>query len=114
MAPANGWTRAGCRSTASGRESSKDTRQRYDYTPMEFAGNATIRPMRFVSVTGSYSFINIQTHRDLQFFTPEEMPGIDQEMTFHATRAAVAYRLAPFAQLQHAWRVLSRVDRAPP
>ncbi len=73
-----------------GPESSKDTRQRYDYTPMEFAGNATIRPMRFVSVTGSYSFINIQTHRDLQFFTPEEMPGIDQEMTFHATRAAVA------------------------
>jgi hypothetical protein len=73
-----------------GPQSSKDTRQRYDYTPLELAGNVTLRPMRFVSVTGSYSFINIQTHRDLQFFTPEEMPGIDEELTYHATRGAVA------------------------
>ncbi len=78
-----------------GPASSKDTRQRYDYTPMEFAGNGTLRPMRFVSVTGGYSFINIQTHSDQQFFTPEEMPGIEQELTYHATRAAVAIDWRP-------------------
>ena len=78
-----------------GQQSSKDTRQRYDYTPLELAGNLTLRPMRFVSVTGSYSFINIQTHRDLEFFAPEEMPGIDQELTYHATRAAVAVDWRP-------------------
>ena len=106
----NGSTRAACRSTAAGRTRRKTTRQRYDYTPMEIAGNATLRPMRFVSVTGSYSFINIQTPSRLPFFTPEEMPGIDQELTYHVTRAAVAYRLAPCARLQHARRLLSRLD----
>ena len=40
------------------------TRERYDYKPMELAGNATIKPMRFLSVTGSYSFLNFNTTLD--------------------------------------------------
>ncbi len=74
-----------------GPDSSVATRQRYDYSPRELAGNATVKPMRNVFVSGSYSFLNFDTSRDLPLFTPEEMPGIDQSLAYHVTRAAVAY-----------------------
>ena len=74
-----------------GPDSSAATRQLYDFAPKELAGTATVRPMRNVSVTGSYSFLNFDSARELQLFTPAEMPGIDQSLAYHVTRAAVAY-----------------------
>ena len=74
-----------------GPDSSAATRQRYDYSPRELIGNATVKPMRNLFVTGSYSFLNFDTARDLPLFTPAEMPGIDQSLAYHVTRAAVAY-----------------------
>ena len=63
----------------------------------------------FVSVTGSYSFLNFDTQRDLQLFTPRGDAGHRSgSLTYHVTRAAVAYRLADLAGLQHARRLLSR------
>lgn len=74
-----------------GPESSKATRQFYDYEPKELTGNATVRPFRNVFITGSYSFLNFDTERDVPLFTPTEMPGIDQALAYHVTRAAIAY-----------------------
>jgi len=80
-----------------GQLSTKQTRQRYDYTPMELGGNATLKPMRFLSVSGSYSFLALDTNRDLQLFTEADMPGIDRELAYHVTRATVAidWRTSP-------------------
>lgn len=78
-----------------GPESSRDTRQRYDYTPKEVTGNATVRPMRNVFVTGSYSLLDIGSERDVQLFTPAEMPGVDEDLAYHVTRGAVAYDWRP-------------------
>lgn len=74
-----------------GPDSSAVTRQRYDYSPRELTGNATLKPMRNLYVTGSYSFLNFDTESELPLFTPAEMPGIDQSLAYHVTRAAVAY-----------------------
>lgn len=74
-----------------GPDSSAASRQLYDYEPKELMGTATIKPMRHVAVTGSYSFANFETARDVRLFTPAAMPGIDQSLAYHVTRAAIAY-----------------------
>ncbi len=74
-----------------GPDSSAATRQRYDYQPKELIGNATIKPIRHLFVTGNYSFLNFDTQSELPLFTPAEMPGVDQSLAYHVTRAAIAY-----------------------
>jgi hypothetical protein len=74
-----------------GQQSSKDTRQRYDFNPLEVTATATLRPMRRISVSGGYSFLDVDTHRDLTLFTPDEMPGVDQPIAFQVIRTSVTY-----------------------
>ena len=74
-----------------GQDSSKDARERYDFNPLEVNATATLRPMRHVSFQGGYSFLDIHTHRDLPLSTPEEMPGIDQPLTFQIVRASAVF-----------------------
>ena len=75
----------------SGPDSSLDTRLRYDYKPLEVAANATVKPGRFLSFAGGYSFLDINTTLDVPRFRPEEVPGIDRELTFHVARATAAF-----------------------
>ena len=74
-----------------GQDSSKAARERYDFKPLELNATATLRPVRRLSVSGGYSFLDIDTARDLPRFTTEEMPGIDQSLTFQIGRASVTY-----------------------
>jgi hypothetical protein len=74
-----------------GQDSSKAARERYDFNPLEVNATATLRPVRRLSVSGGYSFLDVDTVRDVPHFTAEEMPGVDQNLTFQVTRATVAY-----------------------
>jgi hypothetical protein len=75
----------------SGPASERTTRQRYDYNPLELNATATVHPVRHVSLAGGYSFLDINTTRDLPLFTADDMPGIDQNLAFHVARATVAF-----------------------
>ena len=75
----------------SGPDSSVDQRTRYDYKPLEIGGTATVRPGRYLYVTGGYSFLDINTSLDVPRFRPAEMPGIDRALTFQVARATVAF-----------------------
>lgn len=74
-----------------GPNSDRAARSRYDYKPLEIGGNATIRRGRYLSFTGGYSFLDINTTLDVPRFRPEEMPGIDRALTFQVARATVAF-----------------------
>lgn len=80
-----------------GQDSRRSARERYDFKPLEVNATATIRPARRLSVSGGYSFLDIDTIRDVPRFSTEEMPGIDRNLTFQIARASVAYdwRAAP-------------------
>jgi hypothetical protein len=81
----------------SGPDSLRESRERYDFKPLEVNATATLRPVRFVSFSGGYSFLDIDTTRDLPRFTGEEMPGIDRNLTYHVTRGtfAIDWRNSP-------------------
>ena len=81
----------------SGQQSSRLARERYDYQPLELSGTATLRPIRYLSLSGGYSLLDIDTTRDLPRFTAAQMPGIDRNLTYHVTRAAIAidWRTSP-------------------
>ena len=78
-----------------GQDSSEAARDRYDFNPVELSTNVTIKPMRHVFVTGSYAYQPIETHRDTPLFEPTDAPGLDQELTFHTSRATIAYDWRP-------------------
>ena len=74
-----------------GQDSEKTARERFDYRPRDLTANATLRPMRFVSVTGTYTHLDLDTERDVVGFTHEQAPGLDQELTYHVTRGTVMF-----------------------
>jgi len=78
-----------------GQDSSKEARDRYDFNPVELSTNVTIKPMRHVFVTGSYAYLPLDTDRETPQFAPADAPGLDQELTFHTTRATIAYDWRP-------------------
>lgn len=80
-----------------GQTSALEARERYDYSPKELSAAATIKPMRFVSMTGGYTFLTLDTHRDLPRLSLEDMPGIDHALQYHVTRASIAidWRTSP-------------------
>jgi hypothetical protein len=82
-----------------GQDSSVDSRERFDYSPKDITGNVTFRPMRYVSLTGSYTFLNFDTQRDTEHFTahftPEEAPGLDEELNYHVTRGTLMFDWRP-------------------
>ena len=75
----------------SGPGSARESRSRYDYKPLEIGGNATIRRGRYVSLTGGYTLLDINTTLDVPRFRPEDMPGIDRSLTFQVARATAAF-----------------------
>jgi outer membrane translocation and assembly module TamA len=74
-----------------GQDSDQTTRERFDYRPRELTGNATLKPIRFVSVTGTYTYLDLDTERDAARFTSEQAPGLDQDLTYHVTRGTMMF-----------------------
>ena len=80
-----------------GQDSAREARDRFDYSPKELGGNVTLKPMRFVSMTGSYTILNFDTHRDTPRFSAAAAPGLDQELNYHVTRGTVMFDWRPAA-----------------
>jgi hypothetical protein len=78
-----------------GQDSQQDARDPYDYSPTEFNVNATLKPRRFLSVTGGYAFLNFDTSRDAPRFVGSEAPGLDQKLRYHVTRATATFDWRP-------------------
>ncbi len=110
----SGSTRAACRSTASARILPATTANGSTTRPRTLAPAATIRPIRFVALTGGYTFMNFDTHRDAPRFSGVDAPGMDEELNYHVTRGTVAFDWRPSPVLQHARRLLPRHVRAQP
>jgi hypothetical protein len=78
-----------------GQDSSKDRRESYAFNPFELSTNVSLKPMRHVFLTGSYAYTPLDTHRETTVLAPAESPGLDEELTFHVTRATLAYDWRP-------------------
>jgi len=80
-----------------GQESSRDQRLRYDYQPTELTLNAALRPAKWLSLIGGYSFINIDTSSDSPGPLTEAGPGLGEGLHYNVTRAGVAvdWRASP-------------------
>lgn len=78
-----------------GQDSSQTARERFDFTPKDIGASVTIRPVRFVSVTGGYTFMNFDTERDEPRFFGADAPGMDEELNFHVARGTVAFDWRP-------------------
>lgn len=74
-----------------GPDTEKSDRQRYDFSPKELSATATLRPRRYLFLTGGYLHINLATQRDLPLLPPDEMPGIGSELRYHVGRGLVAF-----------------------
>jgi hypothetical protein len=78
-----------------GQESLKENRESLDFAPKDIGVNVTLKPMRHVFMTGSYTFMNFDTTREAPRFPPEQSPGLDEELNFNVTRATIAYDWRP-------------------
>jgi hypothetical protein len=75
-----------------GRQSDARARERYNYTPMDIGGNVTLKPVRPLSLTGSYNFLNFATDRREP---RDDRTGLDRNLTYHVTRGTIAYDWRP-------------------
>lgn len=80
-----------------GQNSTTDQRERYDFTPKDIGANVTVRPMRRLFLTGSYSYLDFSTTRATPVLSEAEAPGLDQDLNFHTTRGTIAYDWRPAA-----------------
>ena len=77
-----------------GPDSSPEARDRYDFVQTDLGGNATIRPIRFVSLAAGYSYFDFTTERDLEL-SLNPAPGINEDLSYHVTRGTVAFDWRP-------------------
>jgi len=78
-----------------GQDSPRSSRERFDYNPTELGGNVTLKPIRFVSLNGSYTFLDVKTTREAPVFDETEAPGLDQGLKYHVTRGTLAFDWRP-------------------
>jgi hypothetical protein len=78
-----------------GQDSSAAARETFDFRPKDISASVTIRPMRFVAMTGGYTFMNFDTHREAPHFSEAEAPGMNEELNFHVARATVGFDWRP-------------------
>jgi len=74
-----------------GQDSAREDRERFDYTPKDIGASVTLKPRRFLSVTGGYTFMNFDTQRDAPRFSAAEAPGMDEELNYNIVRGTVAF-----------------------
>lgn len=80
-----------------GQDSAQAARDRFDYQPLELTGNLTLKPMRYVSMTASYTAVEFNTHRDTPRFSAAEAPGLDQDLTYDIARGTLMFDWRPAA-----------------
>lgn len=80
-----------------GQDSDPLTRERIDFSPKDIGGSLTIKPVRFVALTGGYTFMNFDARRERMLFTGADAPGLDDELNFHVSRATVGFDWRPAA-----------------
>jgi len=80
-----------------GQDSSADRRDSYDFQPKDISGTVTFRPKRHVSLTGSYTFMDVSTTRETPSFTGDDAAGLDQDLAFHTVRGTIAFDWRPAA-----------------
>ncbi len=80
-----------------GQDSRRGAREHYDYTPKEFGGNLTLKPLRYVSLSAGYSFLNFDTERAGPLFDESAGSGFDQTLKYHVTRGTLAFDWRPAA-----------------
>jgi hypothetical protein len=80
-----------------GQDSSLAARERFDFNPIDFGGNVTLRPVRFLSMTGSYTALRFDTDRDTPLFSEAEAPGLGRDLKYRISRGTVMldWRPAP-------------------
>jgi outer membrane translocation and assembly module TamA len=78
-----------------GQDSDRLARERSDFSPKDIGANVTVKPMRFVSVNGGYTFMNFDTERDAPRFFGADAPGMDVELNYHVTRGTIAFDWRP-------------------
>lgn len=91
------WLNARGVSFYGGQDSDRSNRERFDFSPWDVTGNATLTPARGVSMTGTYSYLAFDTQRDVPRLTERDAPGLDQHLAYHVARgsAMVDWRPAP-------------------
>ena len=78
-----------------GQDSAKDARKQFDYQPMELGANLTLRPMRFVSLTASYTALEYDTRRASELFSEVEAPELDRKLTYDIVRGTFMFDWRP-------------------
>ena len=77
-----------------GQHTVKESRQGYDYNPLEFGGNVTLKPVRRLSLTGSLAYLSFSTERTEPRLNDVEA-GLNRNLDFHIERASIAYDWRP-------------------
>jgi hypothetical protein len=80
-----------------GPDSSRDVDFDYDYQPTEFNADGSFKLVKWLSVGGGYSFIDLTTKIDDFDPAVETAPGIGRNLQYHVTRteAAIDWRTSP-------------------
>lgn len=73
-----------------GLDTDPETDFEYDYQPTEFSTDATFKPVRWLSIGGGYSYLDLTT--TLDDFDPAALPapGIGRELRYNVLRAEAA------------------------
>jgi hypothetical protein len=72
-------------------------RQRYDYRPIELGGTATVKPARWLAVTGGLSRLWVSTGGALTEGVPSPAPGFGTDLTFDVFEMSAAIDTRPSA-----------------
>ncbi|MBY0493160.1 MAG: hypothetical protein K2Y23_02980 [Cyanobacteria bacterium] len=80
-----------------GQGSAKEARDRFDYQPTELTGNLTLKPVRFVSMTASYTATAFDTHRDNPRVFGADAPRLDQKLRYDIVRGTLMFDWRPAA-----------------
>jgi hypothetical protein len=80
-----------------GQDSDISNRERFDFAPKDVGATVTLKPMRYVSMSAGYTFMNFDTTRDAPRFHGAEAPGLDEELNYHVSRGTIALDWRPAA-----------------
>jgi hypothetical protein len=72
-----------------GPDSDVDARSRYNYSPFDIGGTVTARPQRLVFMTAGYTYHNLDSHLQSGPLTPEDMPGVGEDLLLHSRRVTI-------------------------
>ncbi|MEY4094358.1 MAG: hypothetical protein RLZZ53_1557 [Acidobacteriota bacterium] len=78
-----------------GQDSDRQDRERFDYSPFELTGNATVKPAQRLALTGTYSFLGFDTQRDVPRLTEQDAPGLDRSLSYHVARGTAMFDWRP-------------------